>query len=80
MLDRGSPVLLCHPTPPHTPLPLPPISLPPSILQCKDVLPTEMLEDGSAPAKKWNHYQHWWQTVMTKIAPELRSMGWGNLK
>jgi len=38
------------------------------------------MPDGSAPAQKWSHYQLWWQTVLTKIAPELRGMGWGNLK
>ncbi|KAL4444179.1 hypothetical protein ABPG75_011916 [Micractinium tetrahymenae] len=48
--------------------------------ECEAVLPTEELEDGAAPPKKWNHYQLWWQTVMTKIAPELRALGWGNLK
>lgn len=55
------------PTPPPTP-------------QCEAVLPTEEFEDGTKPPKKWNHYQLWWQTIMTKIAPELRGMGWGNLK
>ncbi len=49
-------------------------------LQCEGMLPTETLPDGSAPSIKWSHYQNWWQTVMTLIAPELRSMGWDNLK
>lgn len=48
--------------------------------QCEAVLPTEEFEDGTKPPKKWNHYQLWWQTIMTKIAPELRALGWGNLK
>lgn len=48
--------------------------------ECEGMLPAETLPDGSAPSIKWSHYQNWWQTVMTLIAPELRSMGWDNLK
>lgn len=48
--------------------------------ECEGMLPGEVLPDGSAPRIKWSHYQNWWQTVMTLVAPELRSMGWGNLK
>jgi hypothetical protein len=44
------------------------------------VLPLDVLDDGSPPPIKWNNYQLWWQTVMTKIAPQLRGMGWDNLK
>lgn len=49
-------------------------------LQCQGVLPSETLPDGTKPPQKWNHYQFWWQTIMTKAAPELRAMGWNNLK
>ena len=52
----------------------------PSLPQCKGVLPSETLPDGTKPPQKWNHYQFWWQTIMTKAAPELRAMGWSNLK
>jgi hypothetical protein len=48
--------------------------------QCEGLLPLEQLPDGSTPRVKWSHYQNWWQTVMTLIAPELRSLGWANLK
>lgn len=51
----------------------------PLLLQCEGVLPLETMPDGS-PAPKWGHYQNWWQTIMTKIAPEMRGMGWQNLK
>jgi hypothetical protein len=44
------------------------------------VLPLDVLDDGSTPPIKWNNYQLWWQTVMTKIAPQLRGLGWDNLK
>lgn len=50
------------------------------IKECEAVLPQEEMEDGSKPDQKWSHYQLWWQTVMTKIAPELRALGWNNLK
>ena len=40
----------------------------------------EVLDDGSTPPKKWNNYQLWWQTVMTKITLQLRGLGWDNLK
>ena len=56
------------------------LPLPPSLPQCKGVLPSETLPDGTKPPQKWNHYQFWWQTIMTKAAPELRAMGWSNLK
>lgn len=49
-------------------------------LQCKGVLPLEKMADGSKPPQKWGHYQNWWQTIMTVAAPELRGMGWSNLK
>lgn len=52
----------------------------PLLLQCKGVLPAEELPDGSKPPQKWNHYQLWWQTILTTAAPELRAMGWSNLK
>ena len=60
--------------PPFSPQP------PPLLLQCEGVLPLDVLDDGSPPPVKWNNYQLWWQTVMTKIAPQLRGMGWDNLK
>ena len=53
---------------------------PPLPLQCEGVLPLDVLDDGSTPPIKWNNYQLWWQTVMTKIAPQLRGLGWDNLK
>ena len=50
-------------------------------LQCQGVLPaSDIFEaDGVTPVK-FQFYQRWWQTVMTMIAPELRSLGWANLK
>ncbi|PRW50908.1 hypothetical protein C2E21_5522 [Chlorella sorokiniana] len=48
--------------------------------ECKGVLPAETLPDGTKPPQKWNHYQFWWQTIMTTAAPQLRAMGWSNLK
>ena len=80
--------------PPCCRLLLPPVLLPPVLLspptvprprparplQCKDVLPLDEMPDGSKPPQRWGHYQHWWQTIMTKAAPELRGLGWRNLK
>ena len=54
--------------------------LPFSLQQCKDVLPLDKWPDGTRPPVKWGHYQLWWQTIMTSIAPHLRTGGWGNLK
>lgn len=50
--------------------------------QCDGVLPQEELPDGTKPkpSQRWSHYQLWWQTVMTAMTPELRRMGWSNLK
>ena len=48
--------------------------------QCKGVLPAEEMPDGTKPTQRWNQYQLWWQTIMTTAAPELRAMGWNNLK
>ncbi|PSC76930.1 hypothetical protein C2E20_0555 [Micractinium conductrix] len=48
--------------------------------ECKDVLPLDKWPDGTRPPVKWGHYQLWWQTIMTSIAPHLRTGGWGNLK
>lgn len=59
-------------------VPRPPLAVPRP--QCQGVLPVDTLPDGSKPVQRWGHYQYWWQTIMTKAAPELRGMGWTNLK
>lgn len=28
----------------------------------------------------WGYYQHWWQTVLVRVAPELHKLGWTNIR
>ena len=50
----------------------------PLLLQCTGLSPVKQLDDGSDA--QFNLYQDWWQTLLVKIAPELRGLGWANFK
>lgn len=73
----GAPARCCSSAAAHLPPPPCAAAHPP---QCEGMLPTEKYPDGSKPVQRWSHYQLWWQTIMTKMTPELRRMGWTNLK
>ena len=69
-MDRPAPTVLVLKQPTTWVLPL--------LLQCTGLSPVKQLDDGSDA--QFNLYQDWWQTLLVKIAPELRGLGWANFK